>query len=53
MEAFKSTSKKAGRIEHAVSLEGRVVPADHALKSLKTVAAKGPLCMAEEDWKTS
>jgi hypothetical protein len=53
LEAFKSTSKKAGRIEHAVSLSGRVMPADHALKSLKTVAAKGPLCMAEEDWKTS
>ena len=29
------------------------MPADHALKSLKTVAAKGPLCMTEEDWKQS
>ena len=53
LEAYTSTSKKAARIEHAVSLEGRVMPADHALKSLKTVAAKEPLCMTEEDWKTS
>ena len=53
LEAFTSTSKNAGRIEHAISLKGRVMPADHALKSLKTVAAKGPLCMTEEDWKQS
>ena len=53
LEAFKSISKKAGKIEHAVSLKGRVMPADHALKSLKTVAAREPLCMTEEDWKTS
>ena len=53
LEAFKSTSKNAGKIEHATSLKGRVMPADHALKSLKTVAAKGPLCMTEEDWKQS
>ena len=53
LEAFTSTSKNAGKIEHAISLKGRVMPADHALKSLKTVAAKGPLCMTEEDWKQS